>query len=369
MITQKILILGITGNLAKLKILPSIGKYFAMHKDKVNIEIYGYSRSEANLQEIKSIISANSGGFLPYIELGRGSYSNNQYYFDLIENLKPSESLTTYLALPPALYLDFLKSSCPYSKQEINILIEKPFGDNTEEARQILEVTKECGLNHKIHFLDHYMFKSGTQIKFKQIGKNLGLDFSQITKITVQALETVDVKERAGYYDTAGAIKDMIPHLISLFRLSIKLFGVPNYDFELTTKKLETSQYEGYKDDVENPKSNTETYFKATLDGLVQGQKFEVELESGKRQFQKLTQVQIQFQNNKKLIYEIAPSASFKLYEGDKLLTEVPILDNLKDDHVIVFEDVLQLNFDRFINQDMVLKYWQIFDDVAGFGK
>ena len=373
MLTQKILILGITGNLAKIKILPAVGQYFAMHKDQINIELYGYSRSIANLDEIQTIIGNYSqNSVLPKITLVTGQYEDNNFYHNLVHNLQSNESLLVYLAVPPSTYLPFLQNSCPYSHQPIDVVIEKPFGESLKEAEKILQVVSACNLHQKVHFLDHYLFKSSTQVKLHQLGQNLNLPFDKLKKVIIQALETVDSKDRGGYYDTTGAIKDMFPHLYSLFNLSLQIFGkdksTPNWVVNAKT----TAQYDGYTTDIGKEKSDTETYFQTSLMAYFDNQNIEVIFESGKKQTQKLTQVTMEFEDNRVLVYQIAPQMEFKIYTKNAdnslvLVREIPVLDNHKLDHTTVFEDVLESNFGRFVANNKVLDYWQLYEKIKSF--
>lgn len=370
MITQKILILGITGNLAKIKILPAVGQYFMMHKNQINIELYGYSRSVANLDEIKTIIQKESNSTeinLPKITLATGQYEDNNFYHNLVHNLQPNESLLVYLAVPPSTYLPFLQNSCPYSNQSIDIVIEKPFGESPKEAEKILQVVSACDLHQKIHFLDHYLFKSATQVKLYQLGKNLNLSFKNLKKITVQALETVDAKDRGGYYDTTGAIKDMFPHLYSLFNLSLQIFDKDKTTLNWMVNSKKTLQYREYTKDINNENSETETYFETSLQAYFDTHNIEVIFESGKKQSQKLTQITMEFEDNKSLVYTIAPQMEFKLYDQGILKREIPVLDNHKLDHTTVFEDVLEANFGRFVSTNKVLDYWQLYEKIKLF--
>jgi glucose-6-phosphate 1-dehydrogenase len=373
--TQKILILGITGNLAKLKILPAIGQYFDLHKDEVNIEIYGYSRSKANLEEMQSLIrsqinSSQNLNLLPKITLVQGEYTDKTFYDQLVGSLTMDDSLAIYLAVPPSIYLNFLENSCPYSKRPIDILIEKPFGESLEEGSHILEIVEKCDLHQRVHFLDHYLFKSALQIDSSEVKQELqkySLDFQNISMINICASETLDVKERGGYYDGNGAIKDMFPHLYSLYHMMVELVDQNNPDnTQWFVKKLEKSQYEGYKQDVNNPDSTTESYFYANLyNAPDQNWDKQLVLMSGKKQPKKDTSIYMSFKSGYNLQFKVAPNNSLRLYKANDLVKEFTINLDEKLDHTRVFENVFAGDFSRFVPNDQVLEYWEVYQKIA----
>jgi glucose-6-phosphate 1-dehydrogenase len=376
--TQKILILGITGNLAKLKILPAIGQYFDLHSHEVNIEIYGYSRSSPNLFEIQKLIrsqikSPESLDKLPKITLVKGEYSDKTFYDELVGSLTDSDSLAIYLAVPPSIYTNFLENSCPYSKRPIDILIEKPFGESLEEGKHILEIVAKCDLHQRVHFLDHYLFKSALQINSKKVTEQLKkykLKIEDIKSIDISAQETVDAKERGGYYDNNGAIKDMFPHLYSLYHFGISFFE-QSIDSNWSIVEMAKSQYEGYKTDVNNPESMTETSFLAILKNQIDiNSSYNLALASGKKSKQKWTNMTILFKNKYRLELEISPKILLEFID-DKNYIQHTFEINLDDklDHTRVFENVFAGDFSRFVPNDKVLEYWEVYQKIADASK
>lgn len=372
--TQKILILGITGNLAKLKILPAIGQYYELHSNEVNIEIYGYSRSKANLEEIQMLIrsqikSISNLNQLPRITLIQGEYSDKTFYDELVGSLTLNDSLAIYLAVPPSIYTNFLENSCPYSKRPIDILIEKPFGESLEEGKQILDIVKKCDLHQRVHFLDHYLFKSGLQVDNNQVTRELkrqNLKVSDIKSIDISATETVDAKERGGYYDNNGAIKDMFPHLYSLYNFGINFFDVDLIN-NWSVGDLTKSQYAGYKDDVNNQNSDTETSFLAVLKNTIDNNNsFALRLNSGKKAKQKCTNMTIMFKNEYRLVLELYPQSMLQMIDDQSnIIMDFPVKLDYKLDHTRVFENVFAGDFSRFVPNDKVLEYWQVYQKIA----
>jgi glucose-6-phosphate 1-dehydrogenase len=105
------------------------------------------------------------------------------------------------------------------------VVIEKPFGHDLESARllnkQLLQVAEE----NQIYRIDHYLGKETVQNIlalrfangiFEPIWNRRYIDHIQIT-----VAETVGVEKRGGYYDKAGALRDMVPnHIMQLISLT-----------------------------------------------------------------------------------------------------------------------------------------------------
>jgi len=105
------------------------------------------------------------------------------------------------------------------------VVIEKPFGRDLESAKALNAEIKKVLAENQIYRIDHYLgketvqnimiFRFGNGI-FEPIWNRRYIDHVQIT-----AAETVGVELRGGYYDTAGALRDMVPnHLFQLVSLT-----------------------------------------------------------------------------------------------------------------------------------------------------
>jgi glucose-6-phosphate 1-dehydrogenase len=105
------------------------------------------------------------------------------------------------------------------------VIIEKPFGRDLDSARQLNHDVKQVLNERQIYRIDHYLgketvqnilvFRFGNSIVEPIWNRNL-IDHVQIT-----AMETVGVEHRGGYYDTSGALRDMVPnHLFQLVSLT-----------------------------------------------------------------------------------------------------------------------------------------------------
>jgi glucose-6-phosphate 1-dehydrogenase len=365
--TIKFFILGISGNLAKEKVLPALGQFHGLYGDQINIEIHGYSRSEANLAEIQKLTCLADSSSCPRIKLYNGEYENNQVYHDLVSGLKKNERLVVYLAIPPNIFIKFLQNSCPYGKHRLDILMEKPFGANEDEANQIIKIIEACDLVNSVHFIDHYWFKNSSRANFDIISKGLDLNTAKLKKIKIQAVEMIDIGARKGYYDQTGAIKDMLVHLYSLLNLSKKLFTNSEFEIEVTkVTSLKLGQYESYQTEINDFDSTTETYFDIRTKFKYQEKNIEIEFESGKKQAEKKTQITLESENET-ITYNLAPESNIKISKNGKEDQIINIEDSKTLDHTNVFFDVWHNEFNRFVPKEEVIKGWKVFNKVKEF--
>ncbi len=379
----KFLVLGITGNLAQLKILPAVGQFTAFCKDNYEIELIGYSRSKADIDQIREYTNQDECN-LPKIILEQGQYDNFEVYHNLVSELRPQDRLIVYLAVPPSVYKDFIESSCQFGSQKIDVLIEKPFGENKQEALRIINIIKKCKIQNRVRFIDHYLFKNSTRINFgealEKFNNNEFCDIQNLKKIKIRILETLGVEGRGGYYDTIGARRDMLVHLYSLLKLTLKnLCGTVRIgNVELINQK--TSQYEGYDVDIGISGSKTETYFevviKIELIGQDRSKIIIVELESGKKQIQKITDIEIDFETNSSNIqninWQIQPE-SLIICDNKNFFDNINIQNFTKKinftkknnlDHTNVFEDLINNQYAYFVDYDEVIEGWNIINKI-----
>src|SRR2546421_8929838 len=105
------------------------------------------------------------------------------------------------------------------------VIIEKPFGRDLESAQKLNKELSQVLSERQIYRIDHYLgketvqniliFRFGNGI-FEPIWNRRYIDHVQIT-----AAEKVGVEQRGGYYEGAGALRDMVPnHLLQLVTLT-----------------------------------------------------------------------------------------------------------------------------------------------------
>ena len=104
------------------------------------------------------------------------------------------------------------------------VIIEKPFGRDLESAHTLNAELRAVLGEHQIYRIDHYLGKETVQnIMVFRFGNTIFepiWDRHYIDHVQITAAETVGVEGRGGYYDGAGALRDMVPnHLFQLVSL------------------------------------------------------------------------------------------------------------------------------------------------------
>jgi glucose-6-phosphate 1-dehydrogenase len=148
-----------------------------------------------------------------------------------LDEIAPDGGVLFYLAIPPSAYGTVIKrlGEAGLSREASpsawrRVIVEKPFGRDLASARELNALLHQHFEEHQVFRIDHYLGKETVQNllvfrfgngMFEPIWNRRYIDHIQIT-----AAETVGVEQRAAYYDTAGALRDMVQnHLMQLLTL------------------------------------------------------------------------------------------------------------------------------------------------------
>ena len=105
------------------------------------------------------------------------------------------------------------------------VIIEKPFGRDIDSARSLNKHLLRVATEKQIYRIDHYLGKETVQniLAFRMANGIFEPIWNRryVDHVQISVSETVGVETRGGYYDTAGALRDMVPnHLMQLISLT-----------------------------------------------------------------------------------------------------------------------------------------------------
>jgi glucose-6-phosphate 1-dehydrogenase len=244
-------IFGASGDLTKRKLVPALynlakdnllSRQFAVvgfATRELDTETFRTQLGEALHQFANGAIDADIWEWLARrIHFVRGSLEDPEAYHRLQRRIAElgAEHGTHgnhfyYLAVAPRHFGEIVRrlGAAGMAREENGqwrrVIIEKPFGRDLESAHALNAEIRQVLAERQIYRIDHYLgketvqnlmvFRFGNSI-FEPIWNRRYIDHVQIT-----AAETVGVETRGGYYDSSGALRDMVPnHLFQLLSLT-----------------------------------------------------------------------------------------------------------------------------------------------------
>jgi len=136
-----------------------------------------------------------------------------------------------YLAVPPSLFVPTVEGlrharfiAPPDGKQFARLIVEKPIGHDLQSAREINDAIAKSFDERQIFRIDHYLGKETVQnilvLRFANSFFEPLFNQKYIDHVQITVAETEGVGTRAGYYEQAGALRDMVQnHLLQLLAL------------------------------------------------------------------------------------------------------------------------------------------------------
>ncbi|AKE92031.1 MULTISPECIES: glucose-6-phosphate dehydrogenase [Rhodococcus] len=304
-----VVVFGGTGDLAVRKLLPAL--YLRDHDGQLppGSRIVGAARAGLDTDGYRDKVRGELARFVPAHLLDAGTltrfldrldyvsvdFAGGDDWSALRDVLAPDSVRVFYLACAPSLFGPISHHLARHGLVEptSRVVLEKPIGRDLASARAINDAVGEVFDESQIFRIDHYLGKESVQNLLVTRFANTLLEplwnSTWIDHVQITVSESLGVGTRGGYYDTSGALRDMLQnHLLQVLCL-VAMEPPTVVDREtvrdeklkvlqalrpMTPDDVErftvTGQYgpglvdggavPGYRDEVENPDSRTETF-------------------------------------------------------------------------------------------------------------
>ena len=236
-----IVIFGVTGDLARRKILPGLFHRFLVGQIPDTAQVIGSSRTEMDEGAFQELVRACLLEFSPQASkdaealtsfLAKLSYvcvdaTGENGWLDLAEKLRPDVVRAFYLSVSPSLFGPIAANLSKYgvSTPEARIVVEKPFGHDLNTAKALNADLRKGFEEKQIYRIDHYLGKETVQnlmaLRFANSLWEPLWNSTHIDHVQITVAESLGVEGRGEYYDRSGAMRDMVQnHLMQLLCLT-----------------------------------------------------------------------------------------------------------------------------------------------------
>ncbi|MDD3939731.1 MAG: glucose-6-phosphate dehydrogenase [Patescibacteria group bacterium] len=409
-----IVIIGISGDLSRRKLLPALAQISAAGELPYECRIVGITRQyDLLLSDVLTHVE-KAKDIEGMIEFWNMELDKKDAYEKLGKHLKEIERGFTspaqrlfYLSVPPQIsrpIIELLGESGLASAPNTKLLLEKPFGVDFESAQELANHVDHYFLSDQVYRIDHYLAKETAQnlVVFRQdnslFKRTWNKDF--IESVNIIASEKIGIEGRSIFYEQTGALRDLVQsHLLQLTALILMELPSGRNFAEIPARRLAAlnslrlkgrveenvirGQYRGYQSEVKNHGSHVETFVSLTLES--DDERFinvPIVLTTGKALAFKETKIIISYKRNEnhesnQLILHLQPDEGVELC----LFAKRPGYEHQVERHPLKFSfgeyysrlpeayeqvlfDAINSNHTLFASSEEVLASWRILDSI-----
>ena len=408
-LTKGIVIFGATGDLCKKKLIPALYKLWEKELLPHNFLITGCSRRDPGAKVWKESLGDYPQEFLQQLDYISADLDNVDTLSHLPDYLHDN---TYFLSVPPERYANAItnlkESGRLDDPDHSRVVIEKPFGYDYKSADHLSTVVARHLREKQVYRIDHYLGKDTVNnilaTRFSNILLEPLWNRNYIEEVQIFATETIGCEGRSQYYETAGAVRDMLQnHILQVLalvameppcRMEAKEIRREKTKVLAATRLKEDTifgQYIGYRDeDGVDPQSGTPTFVAGSLyidNWRWQGVPFRVL--TGKKMPYGCVEVVIKFKAppqqlfegevNDRIVMRLQPHAHLDIMmdiktPGMSESVEPATLTHRYPDWLGVdgyeklLYDAIEGDQSHFVHADEVMESWRIVDDLLCTG-
>jgi len=405
-----IVIFGATGDLCKKKLIPALHNLWKKGLLPENYLITGCARRAPTAAQWKESLGDYPDEFLYHLDYISADLDNVDTLSHLPDYLHDN---TYFLSVPPERYANAITNLKQAGKLDdpdhSRVVIEKPFGHDYKSADNLSTLVARHLREKQVYRIDHYLGKDTVDnilaTRFSNILLEPLWNRQYIDEVQIFATETIGCEGRSQYYETAGAVRDMLQnHILQVYSL-IAMEAPCRMDArEIRREKTKVlaatrlgedtilGQYSGYRDEEGvDPNSGTPTFVAGTLycdNWRWEGVPFRVL--TGKKLPYQCVEVVIKLKTpplklyegevNDRIVIRIQPNPHLDirvdikspgLDDGLELATltvDYPS-DRSIDGYERLLFDAINGNQSHFVHADEVMESWRIVDDLLCTGE
>ena len=282
-LTRGIVIFGATGDLCKKKLIPALYKLWKKDLLPKGFLITGAARRDIGVKAWKESLGDYHEEFMHMLDYVSCDLSNQES----LNRLPETDDTTYFLSVPPERYewaiINLKQGGFLDDPETSRVVIEKPFGHDYKSADHLSTVVARHLREKQVYRIDHYLGKDTVNnilaTRFSNILLEPLWNRQYIEEIQIFATETIGCEGRAQYYETSGAVRDMLQnHILQVLaliameppsKMSAKEVRREKTKVLAATRLSENiilGQYDGYRsEEGVDPNSGTPTYFAGTL--------------------------------------------------------------------------------------------------------